>query len=701
MAGLPWARLPRLRQLIASKPIVRVLETHNGLTGLIAEAAKVRHPKRRDEILEFDALWSSSLTASASKGLPDIETVDTTARLGVVKDTLAVTSKPLLYDGDTGGLPEIFQFTVRSLENLGVSCVIIEDKTGLKQNSLFGTERKHELESIDRFCEKMIAGQKAKRTEDFMIIARLEALIGGLGLEEALTRAKAYTPHVDGIMIHSKHRDPKEVFQFIEAYNREPDAKPIVVVPTTYNHITEDEFIARGCKVVIYANHMLRAAYPSMKRVAETILVHGRSLETDNNILPVRPMLNLIDSNPVTNFENTGKNFENLVTQSEDPGFKPDSSPEENLDALMSALEENGSGLAVGVPDSLLSSVQVAMENRGEEGIEIAANEGAAVAMATGHYFQTQKVPVVYLQNSGLGNVVNPVMSLSHEGVYGVPMVMLIGWRGAPGHKDEPQHRVMGLKTEDILDAMDVPYYIVPKNAEDIRKTVAKAFDSAVRRGCPIGLLVEPETFPSKGGQPAGTAAFRREDAIEALLSELPEMPIVGSTGFPSRELFEVRAKRGEGHERDFLMVGSWGHGLAIALGVARARPGRRVLCLDGDGASLMHLGTAALTEKTPALGHVVLNNRCHDSVGGQPTAPVDFAKVMAALGYSAHVATSEAELRAAVRAWVDRTEHSQPWFLEVRIDRGTRKDLGRPTIKSKKAKEAFMSYLEASSSGI
>jgi phosphoenolpyruvate phosphomutase len=435
------------------------------LTGLLVESARVTRPNRPGHVEEFDALWSSSLTASASKGLPDIETVDTTARLGLVKDTLAVTSKPLIYDGDTGGLPEIFQYTVRSLEDLGVSACIIEDKTGLKQNSLFGTERKQQLESIEDFSRKLEAGQRAKRSEEFMIIARLEALIAGWGLEEALTRARAYTPFVDGIMIHSKDKDPAEVFQFIEMYNREPNAKPIVVVPTTYNHVTEEEFAVRGVKVVIYANHMLRAAYPSMKAVAETILLNGRSLETDDEILPVKEVITLIDSNPL------GPDGSSAAKA------KPpeETTPAANLEAFMAALAQQKLKFAVGVPDSVLSSVQVALEDNSSIDIVVAANEGAAVAMGAGHYMQTQEVPLVYLQNSGLGNTVNPIMSLCHKEVYGMPQVLLIGWRGAPGHKDEPQHLVQGARTEKMLESWAVPHYNLPRDAAASPAVVATA----------------------------------------------------------------------------------------------------------------------------------------------------------------------------------------------------------------------------------
>lgn len=285
-------RLTSLRRLMNEKRIVRALEAHSGLTGLIAETAKGANGET------FDATWSSSLTSSAIKAKPDIETVDTTARIGIVQDVLEVTSKPMIYDGDTGGLPEIFHFTVRTLERLGVSAVIIEDKTGLKQNSLFGTDRKQVLEDIPSFCAKIKAGKSAQVTKEFMVIARMESLIAGLGQEEALTRAKAsIEAGADAIMIHSKEKKPDEVLEFLEAYNKFSNKVPIVAVPTTYNSITEEELAKNGVSICIYANHLLRASYPAMQKVAESILSNHRSKEVDDIILGVKPIISLISDN--------------------------------------------------------------------------------------------------------------------------------------------------------------------------------------------------------------------------------------------------------------------------------------------------------------------------------------------------------------------------------------------------------------------
>jgi phosphoenolpyruvate phosphomutase len=284
-------RLPKLRTLIntLNRP-VRVIETHSGLCGVIASNARGANGET------FDAVWSSSLTSSLIKGKPDIEAVDTTARIGIVEDILEVTDLPMIYDGDTGGNAEVFRFTVRSLERLGVSAVVIEDKAGLKQNSLFGTDRKQQLEDIDTFCAKIAAGKAAQTHPDFMVCARMESLIAGYGEDEALMRAqKSIEAGADAIMIHSKEKSPDEVFSFLEKYSLFPVKVPVIAVPTTYNAVTEVELGQRGASVVIHANHLLRAAYPVMMSTAESILTHNRSQEVDAEIMGVKPIITLID----------------------------------------------------------------------------------------------------------------------------------------------------------------------------------------------------------------------------------------------------------------------------------------------------------------------------------------------------------------------------------------------------------------------
>ncbi len=289
----PEIRMKRLRRLIDAKPIVRILESHCGLTGLIAEKISV---EVKGQARQFDGIWSSSLTDSTSKGKPDIEAVDLTTRLHDLNDTLEVTTKPVIFDGDTGGKIEHFVFTVRTLERLGISAVIIEDKVGLKQNSLFGTDAVQTLDSIEGFCNKIRAGKEAQITDEFMIISRIESLIAGKSVDDALKRALAYVKDggADGIMIHSKDKSGKDIKEFCLRFREQDKETPIVAVPTTYNHITETELASWGINVVIYANHMLRSAYPAMVKCATSILKHERSYEANTLCMSVKEILNLI-----------------------------------------------------------------------------------------------------------------------------------------------------------------------------------------------------------------------------------------------------------------------------------------------------------------------------------------------------------------------------------------------------------------------
>jgi phosphoenolpyruvate phosphomutase len=288
----PDIRRATLRRLLAAKPIVRILEAHSGLSGLIAEHASVT---KDDGIHQFDGMWSSSLTDSTSKGKPDIEAVDLTTRLQSLTDILECTTKPIIYDGDTGGIPEHFVFTVRTLERNGVSAVIIEDKKGLKKNSLFGTEAKQVLATEEEFCEKISAGKKAQVTKDFMIIARIEEIIAGYSVDEAIAKAfAAVKAGADGVMIHSKDKSGMDIKEFCAKFRAEYKNIPIVLVPTTYNQFTEKELAEWGANIIIYANHMLRASYPAMRKCAETILQAERSLEVNDMCMPIKEILELI-----------------------------------------------------------------------------------------------------------------------------------------------------------------------------------------------------------------------------------------------------------------------------------------------------------------------------------------------------------------------------------------------------------------------
>ena len=290
--SIPDIRRPKLKKLISLKPIVRTIEAHNGLSALVVENAKV---EKDEQINTFDAIWVSSLTDSTAKGKPDIELVDMTSRINTINEIMEVSTKPIILDGDSGGLLEHFVFNIKTIERMGVSAIIIEDKVGLKKNSLFGTEVRQTQDSIENFCRKISAGKKALLTKEFMIIARIESLILKQGMDDAIKRAKAYIKAgADGIMIHSRESEPDEIFEFCDKFKEFAPDVPLVVVPTSFNQVYEDKFAKMGVNIVIYANHLIRSSYPAMVETANMILENERCKEADDKCLSIKEILTLI-----------------------------------------------------------------------------------------------------------------------------------------------------------------------------------------------------------------------------------------------------------------------------------------------------------------------------------------------------------------------------------------------------------------------
>lgn len=291
--SMPEFRRKRLKELLKLRPIVKTIEVHSGITALIAEKTIVAH---EDELDQFDAMWISSLCDSTAKGKPDIELVDMSSRIRTIDDVMDVSTKPIILDGDTGGLIEHFVYNVRTLERMGVSAVIIEDKTGLKKNSLFGNEVAQTQDSIENFCAKIKAGKEVQLSDEFMIIARIESLILDKGEDDALTRAHAYvSAGADGIMIHSRKKDPTEIFSFCDKFRKINPHTPIVVVPTSFNTVTEEELAQHGINIVIYANQLTRSAFPAMQNTAKEILKHHRAKEVDDSLMSIKDVITLID----------------------------------------------------------------------------------------------------------------------------------------------------------------------------------------------------------------------------------------------------------------------------------------------------------------------------------------------------------------------------------------------------------------------
>ena len=365
------------------------------------------------------------------------------------------------------------------------------------------------------------------------------------------------------------------------------------------------------------------------------------------------------------------------------------------------ALTSRGIDFFTGVPDSLLKDICAYIsDNAPEERHIIAANEGASVGLAVGSYLASGKTPLVYMQNSGFGNTLNPLLSIADDAVYGIPMLLLIGWRGEPGVKDEPQHVRQGEVSEDLLKAMKISYQIIDQGS-DIEEVLDKALKTAMEQGKPYALLVRKGTFEKYKLKKDSTSSFPldREGAVKLIVDRLGEKDIVVSTtGKTSREVFEHRVALGQSHEKDFLTVGAMGHTSSIAMGIAIEKPNRSVFCLDGDGSVIMHMGSLAINGMMKNLNnfkHIVINNGAHDSVGGQPTVgfDIDFVGVAKSNGYTLSLTASEVDdIENKLDALMN---HSGRAFLEIKVNKGAREDLGRPTKTPKENKAAFQEFLK------
>lgn len=365
-------------------------------------------------------------------------------------------------------------------------------------------------------------------------------------------------------------------------------------------------------------------------------------------------------------------------------------------------LTKNNIEFFTGVPDSLLKSFCAYIkDNVDNEKNIIAANEGNAIALAAGYYLSTGKFGLVYMQNSGLGNSINPLVSLADKLVYSIPMLLLVGWRGEPGTKDEPQHEKQGIITTELLDTLEIPYEVLSENTnnEEMKAKIKEAYKYMKENSEPYALVIKKGTFNEYKlkNNPISNFQMTREEAIEIIISKMKENAvIVSTTGMSSRELFELREKQGENHDKDFLTVGSMGHASQIALGVALNRKDKDVYCIDGDGALIMHLGGLAIigNQEPKNFKHILINNGAHDSVGGQETVglKIDVLAIAKACGYKeCYSCTSREELL----KYGDEIANSKgPILLEVKVKKGARKDLGRPTKTPLENKESFMKFL-------
>ena len=368
---------------------------------------------------------------------------------------------------------------------------------------------------------------------------------------------------------------------------------------------------------------------------------------------------------------------------------------------FVNKLKEHGIDFYAGVPDSLLKNICAYItDNLPAEQNIIAANEGGAMGIAAGYHLATGKVPVVHMQNSGEGNIINPLASLTDKDVYNIPVLLVIGWRGRPGVKDEPQHVKQGKVTTGLLNVMGISYAILPKDEIEAAKQIKIAVDHMKATNECFALIIEKDTFDSYKLQniEVNDLTMTREEAIQKVALNIEDNAcIVSTTGMISRELFEARTAWSQSHERDFLTVGSMGHASQIALGIALQKPDRKIYCFDGDGASLMHMGNMAITASMNCKNymHVVFNNGAHDSVGGQPTIglKIDLCGVAKAVGYKATYSVETIEQLEAILPKVKNAEG--PVLLQICVKKGNRKDLGRPTTTPVQNKEALMKFLQ------
>jgi len=367
------------------------------------------------------------------------------------------------------------------------------------------------------------------------------------------------------------------------------------------------------------------------------------------------------------------------------------------------SLTEKGVDFFTGVPDSLLKHFCLCIDDNVDNEHHItAANEGNAIALASGYYLGTNKIPLVYMQNSGLGNAVNPLLSLCDPDVYSIPMLLIVGWRGEPGVKDEPQHVKQGEVQLDLLKSLDLPYSIISKDEQDVDAKIAKGIEKATFENRPFVFVIKKGTFEPYRVNPSSDnpKMMTRENALNILLGSFSDDAIiVSTTGKTSREIFEIRHKNGEPHCKDFLTVGSMGHCSSIALGIAISNSDRKVICIDGDGALIMHMGSLSTVGKLHPRNffHILINNQVHESVGGQATSAdhIDISGLVLANGYKNVLSiNSEKDLKTKGIEFLKNNEHG-PNFLEVIVKPGSREDLGRPTIKPVENKKAFIKYIQ------
>ncbi|PPI55216.1 phosphonopyruvate decarboxylase [Rathayibacter toxicus] len=680
-----------LRAQLASGRVIRIIGAHNPLGAVIAER------------VGFDGVWASGLEASASAAVPDADILTMTDLLSTTRSLVERVSIPVVADCDAGygNVPNVINMT-RKYEAAGAAAICIEDKRYPKLNSFVGDSSAHHLLPTTAFASKIVAASAVREADGMVIIARTEALIAGLSVDEALERAYAYSEAgADAVLIHDRGASPDSVLEFL---GRWQGHRPTVVVPTTYHTIRATELEDAGANMVIYANHGVRAQVAATQRAFRGILRADRTTEIEDELATLQEIFDLQGVRAMLDAELDATDASEKLAENEsfpEPAKNRCMSDHDGATAsghasresmvssgtLLSSLDTCGVTAISGVPCSNFASVIEVLENNPNRNYVSAANEGEAVSIAAGTAL-AGGFSAVFMQNSGLGNAVNPLTSLTET--LGTRMVLFISWRGSPELRDEPQHRIMGSITPALLDLMKIPWRILPQLDDLIPGAVNWAAENArVRRGV-VALLVRPGTFVKPSSRSDGLdARLSRSDVLKVVMERVtPKHAVVATTGYTSREL-EASWDRAE----NVYVVGSMGCASSVALGIALHKIDRKVIVLDGDGAALMRLESLATIGRTTPrnLIHFILDNGSYESTGGQNSGSgaVDFEMIARASGYTEALSTTD---RSVIEDMISLEKaRNGPVLVRVPIKNGVPGSLGRPRRDPRDQSAAFM----------
>eukprot|EP00656_Telonema_subtile_P040107 TRINITY_DN45176_c0_g1_i2.p1 TRINITY_DN45176_c0_g1~~TRINITY_DN45176_c0_g1_i2.p1 ORF type:complete len:648 (-),score=130.85 TRINITY_DN45176_c0_g1_i2:269-2212(-) len=623
--------------------------------------------------------------------------------LEVVESMANCTTIPILLDAgkqlnhDSYATVKSIQRAIRKMESRGVAGVTLNDSYGRRSNSFLDDDDL--MVDVHEFCDKLAACKATLSDPDFQLVASVNSLVDGDGIDEALERSAAYAAAgATALLVNTpRGRGVEDLAEFMKNWDNKGKC-PCIVVGDQLSREGMEAHKDAGVHTFVWSNHNMRSSIASMQQVTKRIYDEcgPQGINDGYKLVPVQEVFRLNKTAEekvraaAPTVWNRARPIDEMTRNFVSPAF------------FLSELKKRNTDFVTGVPDSILRDVcQYISDNSPSENHVIAVNEGAAIGIATGHHFATGKVPLVYFQNSGLGNAINPLVSLTHPEVYSIPMLLMIGWRGEPGKRDEAHHHVQGRLMESQLNQMGIPTKILPDWEEGAAKVMDEAYAYIQKNKSPFALLVKRATFSrydanfEEMGDLEGYS-LTREEVIETVVDTFGEdTALLATTGFSSRELFMLREERGQ-RQRDFLCVGSMGLCSSITLGAALGKPEMKFICLDGDGSSLMHLGTMQTIAKTKAKNvcHVVINNGTHDSVGGQPSGgyDTDFAQIAKCCGYSwSDCVSTMDELNEAL-------EHLKtsegPSFLEVRALSGARPTLRRPDLLPVEIGAQFSEYI-------